>query len=176
MSDEFGGYGGDLHGMDPYPKFELKPILYFAGALFTRAEMDFNYSLAAYFMARNYRVNLPQQFCLDLKDTFQIFAACMRHLSDSDVVLVNCDGPDADSGTAFEAGWAYARSKTIISYRTDFRNGGDCEENTNLMIGKAAWKHLARPNASVTQLAESIEREINNLPQQLRVLFERTLT
>ena len=100
----------------------------------------------------------------------------MKHLADSDVVLVNCDGPDVDSGTSFEAGWAYARNKTIISYRTDFRAGGDSLENVNLMISKAAWKHIGLPSAIVTQVAQAIEREINNLPKQLRVLFTRELT
>lgn len=153
-----------------------KPILYLASPLFTRGEYDFNHALTVYLRQAGFEVNAPQQFCHGLKQDFTIFSACMRHLSDSDIVIVNCDGPDMDSGTAFEAGWAYARSKTIISYRTDFRNGGDCKENVNLMIGKAGWKHINAPNWSASTVADEIVTLIGQLPKQLRVLYEKVLT
>lgn len=137
-------------------------ILYFAGPLFTRAEIDFNSALADYFTARGHKANLPQEFCRGLQE-HEIFSACVDYIGASDVVLVNCDGADVDSGTAFEAGWAYARNIPIVSYRTDFRSGGDCMEGVNLMIGKAAWKHVAGQFVSVSHLAEALEREINNL-------------
>jgi nucleoside 2-deoxyribosyltransferase len=38
-----------------------------------------------------------------------------------DLVFAVIDGPDVDSGTAAEIGYAYARGKTILGYRGDFR-------------------------------------------------------
>ena len=50
---------------------------------------------------------------------------------------MNADGVDVDSGTAFEAGMAYALGIQLIVYRTDFRRAGDCDLNVNLMLGYA---------------------------------------
>lgn len=40
-------------------------------------------------------------------------------------VLAILDGPDVDSGTAAEIGYAFARGKTIVGYRGDFRLATD---------------------------------------------------
>ena len=60
----------------------------------------------------------------------------MEELNESDVVVLNCNGTDVESGTSFEAGYAYAKEIPIIAYRTDFRSGGDnALWPVNLMIG-----------------------------------------
>ena len=52
-----------------------------------------------------------------------------------DLVLAVLDGPDVDSGTAAEIGYAYARGKTILGYRGDFRLSADNEGATvNLQV------------------------------------------
>ena len=43
----------------------------------------------------------------------------------SDGVVAVLDGPDVDSGTAAEIGYAFARGKRIVGYRGDFRRTGD---------------------------------------------------
>lgn len=42
-----------------------------------------------------------------------------------DLVLAVLDGADVDSGTAAEIGYAFARGKTVIGYRGDFRLAAD---------------------------------------------------
>ena len=48
-----------------------------------------------------------------------------RAIDDCDVVLAVLDGADVDSGTAAEIGYAFARGKTLIGYRGDFRLAAD---------------------------------------------------
>lgn len=50
----------------------------------------------------------------------------------SDVMVACLDGPDADSGTASEVGYAVALGKVALGYRGDFRVTGDnwaCKAN-----------------------------------------------
>ena len=50
-------------------------------------------------------------------------------------VVAILDGPDVDSGTAAEIGYAFARGKLIVGYRGDFRLSGDNEGTTvNLQV------------------------------------------
>jgi len=44
-----------------------------------------------------------------------------RLLAEATAVLAVLDGPDVDSGTAAEIGWAAARGTPVIGLRTDFR-------------------------------------------------------
>jgi nucleoside 2-deoxyribosyltransferase len=53
----------------------------------------------------------------------------------SDAVLAVLDGPDVDSGTAAEVGYAFAKGKPIIGYRGDFRLAADNEGSiVNLQV------------------------------------------
>ena len=45
----------------------------------------------------------------------------------ADALVAVLDGPDVDSGTAAEIGYAFARGKPIVGYRGDFRLAGDNE-------------------------------------------------
>jgi nucleoside 2-deoxyribosyltransferase len=50
-------------------------------------------------------------------------------------VVAVLDGPDVDSGTAAEIGYAFARAKLIVGYRGDFRLSADNEGATvNLQV------------------------------------------
>lgn len=48
-------------------------------------------------------------------------------LGSCDAVLAVLDGADVDAGTAAEIGYAYARNKPVVGYRSDFRMSGDNE-------------------------------------------------
>lgn len=111
--------------------------VYLAGPLFTEAEIEFNRRLTNGLRNEMPEVDfaLPQEFCSGITDTHRIMTKCRDELKSSNIVVVNCDGPDVDSGTAFEAGMAYAWEIPILAYRTDFRRAGDCELDMNLMIG-----------------------------------------
>lgn len=43
----------------------------------------------------------------------------------SEVIVAALDGPDVDSGTASEVGYAFAKGKMIFGYRGDFRLTGE---------------------------------------------------
>ena len=45
----------------------------------------------------------------------------------ADALVAVLDGPDVDSGTAAEIGYAFARGKPIVGYRGDFRLSADNE-------------------------------------------------
>lgn len=52
-----------------------------------------------------------------------------------DLVLAILDGVDVDSGTASEIGYAFARGKPIMGYRSDFRLSSDNEGSiVNLQV------------------------------------------
>jgi len=50
-----------------------------------------------------------------------------RALDAADLVVAVLDGSDVDSGTAAEIGYAFARGKKIVGYRSDLRRGGENE-------------------------------------------------
>lgn len=129
--------------------------LYMAGPLFTSAEVAFNAKLASE-LRLYYGVNLPQEMCKELSHPVDIMRVCRRGIDDAHVVLVNCDGPDVDSGTAWEAGYAHARAKKIIAYRTDFRRAGDCDDDANLMIAMNAYRFLKAYNGVVPWTVQTL--------------------
>ena len=56
-------------------------------------------------------------------------------IDNADAMLAVLDGPDPDSGTCGEIGYAAAQGKRILGYRGDFRQAGDNEGGlVNLQI------------------------------------------
>lgn len=107
--------------------------IYLAAPLFTQAEQEFNARLAQRLQSAGHRVFLPQEEAKDLTKTQDIFEKCLYGLNHAHLVLVILDGADADSGTCFEMGYAYAKKIPIIGLRTDFRGTGD-DGGLNLML------------------------------------------
>ncbi len=48
-------------------------------------------------------------------------------IDSSNLIIAMLDGPDVDSGTAAEIGYAYAKGKKILGCRLDFRKSGENE-------------------------------------------------
>jgi len=112
--------------------------IYFAGPLFTAAERAFNRRLRDLLVAQGYEVWLPQEHEPRSRTARDIFQTDVEGLDSSDIVLANMDGPDPDSGTCWECGYAY-KKKPIILYRTDFRKSGDTDTTPyNLMMTESA--------------------------------------
>jgi nucleoside 2-deoxyribosyltransferase len=107
--------------------------IYFAAPLFTQAEINFNQSLADRLIQAGYTVYLPQKECQGMTDPDIIFATCIRGLLGANLIIIVLDGADADSGSCFEMGYAYAKGIPIIGLRTDFRGSGD-HLGLNLML------------------------------------------
>ncbi|MCK5466406.1 nucleoside 2-deoxyribosyltransferase [Candidatus Parcubacteria bacterium] len=58
-----------------------------------------------------------------------------KAIKESDIIIAVLDGPDVDSGTAAEIGYASAFKKTVFGYRGDFRLSADNEGSiVNLQV------------------------------------------
>ncbi|WFN34131.1 nucleoside 2-deoxyribosyltransferase [Methanogenium sp. S4BF] len=116
--------------------------VYLAAPLFSEAERAYNRSVAALLREHLFSVHLPQE-CGDssaersAEHTACIFTENLAALSQADLVVAVIDGADADSGTAWEMGYAYAQGIPVIAVRTDFRQAG-VSERVNLMLEEAA--------------------------------------
>jgi nucleoside 2-deoxyribosyltransferase len=148
--------------------------IYLAGPLFSTAERDFNTRLTEKLREKKHEVWLPQEFEQEAMTPKQIFDVDVRGIDWADVVVANMDGPDPDSGTCWECGYAFGK-KAIVLFRTDFRVGyeirGDLRAAKdgdhapyNLMLTESANVRLDLPFKSVEDVAARIDRVLNNLP------------
>ena len=137
--------------------------IYLAGPLFTSAEQEFNRQLRDSLERAGHQVWLPQEHEPRERSAQAIFATDVAGLDASDVVVANMDGPDPDSGTCWECGYAY-KKKPIIVFRTDFRDAGDALGSPfNLMLSASAAKLIVAPLASVEELAGRIAAALAEL-------------
>jgi len=103
--------------------------VYFAGPLFTLAERRFNAELTA--EIRRLMPAVTIFFPQDCDKQYQgmpefaarLYQTLIEALDRCDAVVAILDGPDSDSGTCVEIGYARARGKPVIGVRTDFRDG-----------------------------------------------------
>jgi len=113
--------------------------LYLAGPLFTTAERMFNVSMARYLEGQGFEVWLPQEHEPRELSAKTIFEEDVRGIDWADAVLACLDGPDPDSGTCWECGYAYGKGKQVFTYRTDFRKAGDgVLAPVNLMLSESS--------------------------------------
>jgi nucleoside 2-deoxyribosyltransferase len=130
--------------------------IYLAGPLFTTSEQEFNRRLRELLEKAGHQVWLPQEHEPRERSARTIFDTDVAGLDASQVVVANLDGPDPDSGTCWECGYAYGK-KLIIVFRTDFRGAGDVADSPfNLMLSASADKAILAPLASVEELAGKI--------------------
>lgn len=116
--------------------------IYLAGPLFTEAETDFNLKLHDFLEEYLFDVYLPQEVgdtsvTRHKEEHARIFEMHLAALEDCDYIVSIVDGADADSGTSWDMGYGYAKGKTVISLRTDFRCVG-CHEFVNLMLEESS--------------------------------------
>ncbi len=116
--------------------------IYPAAPLFSAAERSYNATLPALLHRHHFEVYLPQD-AGDDSDTrgeseqHRLFRKNLEALEAADIVVAIIEGADADSGTAWEMGYAHARGKPVIALRTDFRRVGH-HEHVNLMLEQSA--------------------------------------
>jgi nucleoside 2-deoxyribosyltransferase/predicted secreted protein len=122
--------------------------VYLAGPLFSEAERAFNRTLRDLLQAHLFWVYLPQEAAeapaREPDADGAIYGSHVAALQDTDVVVAVCDGPDADSGTAWEMGYATARGIPVLALRTD-RRRFSAERRLNLMLERSADRVLAAP-------------------------------
>jgi hypothetical protein len=129
------------------------PWIYVAGPLFTHAEIQFNAALAKHLQSARYSVYLPQDACTGLTEPRSLFDKCMEGLAGAAMILVILDGTDADSGSCFEVGYAYAKQLPIVGVRTDFRGSGE-HMGLNLMLTHSC-DHLILTSTQPPELSPS---------------------
>jgi len=116
--------------------------IYLAAPLFSKAERTYNAMLSDLLKQHLFEVFLPQEAGDDTdtrikKEQARIFSKNKSDLDNADIVVAVIDGADADSGTAWEMGYAYAHNKPVIAIRTDFRRAG-MHEQVNLMLEESS--------------------------------------
>jgi nucleoside 2-deoxyribosyltransferase/predicted secreted protein len=116
--------------------------VYLAAPLFSEPERDYNLSVAGQLRNNFFDVYLPQEAGDDSdtrnkEEQIRIFSENSNALKNADIIVAIIDGADADSGTSWEMGYAYAHGKQVIALRTDFRRSGRYEK-VNLMLEESA--------------------------------------
>jgi len=116
--------------------------VYLAAPLFSEAERSYNSRLADLMRKNFFEVYLPQEMGDDSdkrqkEEQEELFSVNKKALENADVIVAVIDGADADSGTAWEMGYAFAQGKQVIALRTDFRHVG-ISEHVNLMLEQSA--------------------------------------
>ena len=147
--------------------------LYLAGPLFTQAERAWNRRLADALADAGHDVFLPQEAVQAIAslEADAIFRVDVEGVRAAGALVAILDGADADSGTGFECGLAFAQGVPIVAVRTDFRGGGDALPGqnlatVNLMLAQAATAivHVPEPIETAAAVAEEIATALTALP------------
>jgi len=146
--------------------------IYLAGPLFTLAEQTFNAALARFLEGEGFEVWLPQEHEPRSNAAKAIFQMDVAALDWADMVVACMDGPDPDSGTAWECGYAYAKGKPVVCFRTDFRISGDTKGAPyNLMLSESAMSRLEVPFR--TKMAQFQERLLAHIRKAAKTKSRR---
>jgi nucleoside 2-deoxyribosyltransferase len=147
--------------------------IYLAGPLFSTAERDFNARLARLLRDLGHEIWLPQESEQATMTPAQIFKEDVAGIDWAEVVVANMDGPDPDSGTCWECGYAY-RKKPVVVFRTDFRVGYEARPASppaqhdeqapyNLMLTESATLRLDLFSDSIDEAATRINAALATL-------------
>ena len=116
--------------------------VFIAAPLFSQAEREFNLKLDRHLQKHGFKTFLPQRDAGSLQELMRkegkrayrtIYERDLEGLERSDVVVAVLDGPDIDSGTAYEVGYARAMGKPVIGFKTDLRIFAKGEELNNMV-------------------------------------------
>lgn len=142
--------------------------IYCAGPIFTHAQRDWLRRLGQRLRAEGHDAFVPAEVEDDFHDTAKpmrdkersaVFEANLAKLTAAQLVVACLDGPDADAGTGWEVGFAFARRIPVLGYRTDYRSAGR-EGAVNLMLERACaqflWVPSATQEALLDRLAEAV--------------------
>jgi len=129
--------------------------IYLAGPLFSLGQREFNNRIVTAIRMRIPMLDfiVPQEYATKInnKEGFliEVFSYCIKSIGEADALLCVLDGPDVDSGTCIEMGYAYAHKKPIIGIRTDFRSLED--KGGNLMVSNVCDEMIWLPSSHVTE-------------------------
>ena len=133
--------------------------IYFANALFSQAELNYNAQLAAKIRQLDQTIDLylPQEndSINDKKayaDSKMIAQADTEKLLASDLMVAVLDGLSIDNGVASEIGVAYAKEIPIIGLYTDTRQQGSSNQQKLQALGQIAENQFHYVNLYTTGL------------------------
>jgi nucleoside 2-deoxyribosyltransferase len=129
--------------------------LYFAGPLFTTPERTWNAEVTTALRTAGHEVFLPQEQEPG-KDGPGIFATDVGGIDWADGLVAIMDGPEPDSGTAWEVGYAFGTKKPVVLVRTDSRALAGSAGAYNPMLTQAATARIDLPAASTSQVISAI--------------------
>ena len=129
--------------------------LYFAGPLFTTPERTWNAEVTSALRAAGHEVFLPQEQEPGL-DGPGIFANDVGGIDWADGLVAIMDGPDPDSGTAWEVGYAFGTNKPVVLVRTDVRALAGNVGDYNPMMTQAATARIDLPAAATADVIAAI--------------------
>ena len=113
-------------------------LAYIAGPLFNEKEREFLEEINSVCRAIGISTYLPSQDggLLTQDNDDEVFQMDIKVLNKADIVVASLNGPDIDSGTAFELGYGFAKGKKLFGLHTDFRTFSPTSE-VNLMMLKS---------------------------------------
>lgn len=129
--------------------------LYFAGPLFTTPERTWNAEVTSALRAAGHEIFLPQEQEPG-KDGPGIFATDVGGIDWADGLVAIMDGPDPDSGTAWEVGYAFGMKKSILLVRTDIRSLAGNAGDYNPMLTQAATARVDLPAGSTSEVVGAV--------------------
>jgi nucleoside 2-deoxyribosyltransferase len=144
------------------------PRLYLAASVFSSFERERNSAIAQHLTDRGYQVFLPQNVRTSTGErplAEVIFKECVDGINDSDLIVGLIDGPDVDSGTAWELGYAYAHMKPIVVLRSDYRSAENGPVNIMIQFSSRlvlANKPGTRTPDAIQALIEAVGRALTN--------------
>ena len=95
--------------------------VYVAGPLFTMGERWLLERVEAILRKHGFQTYLPHREASTLPSLQAVYQSHVKALRECDLMVAVLDGPDVDSGTAFEAGYFKALGKPVVGLRTDWR-------------------------------------------------------
>ena len=137
--------------------------LYFAGPLFSAAERAWNAEIVAGLRVAGHEVFLPQEQEPG-KDAAGILATDVGGIDWAEALVAIMDGPDPDSGTAWECGYAYGK-KPIILVRTDIRAQAG-PSLYNAMLTGSATDRLDLPGAAKPDVIRAVLQALANVEEK----------
>lgn len=140
--------------------------VYFAGPLFSAAERAWNADLAEALRAGGHEIFLPQDQ-EPAQDAAGIFATDVGGIDWADALVAIVDGPDPDSGTAWEVGYAYGK-KPVILVRTDIRSQPGSDAPYNAMLAGSATIRIDLPLAPMDSVVAAILDSLRRLEDASR--------
>ena len=154
--------------------------IYFANALFSQADINYNAQLAAqirnlspqidlYLPQENNDINDKQAYA----DSKMIAQADTAKLLASDLVIAILDGNTIDNGVASEIGVAYAQKIPIIGLYTDTRQQGASNQQKLDALSQVAENQFHYVNLYTTGLIKLNGTIVNNEADLLTAIKQK---